>query len=502
MSHITALPKVSVNHWGIGERALGSLLKLDLPVAPPDLPQSDLAGDTFYSLWKKEPQLAEDPPVERAINAALLAWAQETPNWGATKDFTAGNLPASMSSSEIMWQMLTTEKAIQAALKRQAIAAKAQEKAQQKEFVVDALADAAKAGKPGAKNKLKKAREQLDGLQQKANRLSAKAQGVFDKAKADKMVGTGVTRAVSQAKQEAKETSDAVAGWGFDPGSAVHKDPQAAHDFMQRQNERLKQIAKMAGRLHGVAMSARRARIATGTTIAEVHPTRDLMQVFPGELAYLSPRAPKALRAIQAAKLSDAGLLGWKLGGDAKERGPFVAYVDVSGSMGSQDAWGLEREVVGKGIALGLAQTAKSEGRPYILGTFGSDSDPTYVCESSGDWKAHLDWAEKSRGGGTSFDKAMTEIMDKLTTLGKSAKGADAVIISDGEALVSQAVEQKWRAFSKETGARLLYVPTPQDAYADAEQSLSKIADKVIALEELDNRSGERAAAQIATWMR
>lgn len=502
MTTITALPKVTVNQWGIGERALGRLLKLYLDKTPADVPQADLAGDTLFSLWKNDPQMQREIPTERAVNAALLQWVRDTPNWQATKNFTAGNLPAAIASSGILWQMLTDDKTIQSALKKQAAAAQAVEQAEQEQFKADALEQAAKNGKRGAARKSQKAKQNATGLQQKAAQLAQVAGQAIDKAKTDKMVETVVSGAVGEAKKEAQETAEQMAGWGFDSGSDVHKDPTAAQDFMRRHSERLAAIAKMAGRMRGVALSARRSRIATGTTIAEVQPTKNLLNVFPGELAFLSPHAPIQLRATQAAKLSSTGLLGWKLGGDAKERGPFVAYVDVSRSMGSRDAWGLEREVVGKGIVLGIAQTAKAEGRSYIIGTFGSDRDPTFTCQSSDNWKAHLDWAEKSRGGGTSFDKALTEIMEKLTTLGKTAKGADAVIVSDGEALVSEEVAKKWREFAKESGARLLYVPTPEDAYADDARSLSKLADKVITLGALDKTHGEGATSAIAQWMK
>jgi uncharacterized protein with von Willebrand factor type A (vWA) domain len=156
-----------------------------------------------------------------------------------------------------------------------------------------------------------------------------------------------------------------------------------------------------------------------------------------------------------------------------------------------------EREIVAKGVALGIAQAARAEGRAYILFTFGADRDPVCVVSSEQDWPQHLDWAEYSRGGGTSFNKALAETMNHLTKLGQCTKGADALFISDGEARVAADVAGTWQRFRRDHGARLMYVPV-----AHGYGSIEHLADLIIPVSQLDQATGEALAYKAGTWLR
>ncbi|MCB0054984.1 MAG: hypothetical protein KDE24_36145, partial [Caldilinea sp.] len=90
-----------------------------------------------------------------------------------------------------------------------------------------------------------------------------------------------------------------------------------------------------------------------------------------------------------------------------KERGPFVAGIDVSGSMTVTDRREFTREEIGKGVALGVAQVAASEDRPYRLFSFSSRSDGLIECNSTQGWPEHLTWADAAMHGGTDFDFAL-----------------------------------------------------------------------------------------------
>ena len=134
---------------------------------------------------------------------------------------------------------------------------------------------------------------------------------------------------------------------------------------------------------------------------------------------------------------------------------------------------------------------------PSILFTFGGDSDPVFAVESSQGWQQHLEWAEHSRGGGTSFDRALLETIDRLHKIGKRAKGADALFISDGEARVGGGAANTWNYFKRTVGARLLYVPV-----ARGYGSMETFADRVIPVGELDTQAGATLTRDVAGWLR
>ena len=412
MADVMALPKQSTLQLTSGERALGRLTTLSLPSDPEGDPQADLAGDAFFAMYKNAPAFRDEVAPERSVNKTLIDWAQQTQGWEASRANTISNLPAALAASELLWQSLTADDTLKAALEKQRQADEAAQKARADEAAAEGLRAA------GRDADADKVQALANKRQAEAEQLAQEAAEALDDTKTGGMGHAAVAGAVKKAGEKAKETAGLMAGWGMGPGSDVRMDPTAALEFIRTNNAKLKRIAELAGRMRGVALQARRERVVHGAIPAAAGLTQDLTRVFPSELAFIRPDAPAMLRAQKIAQFAEGGLLGWRLRGDADKRGPFVAAVDVSGSMRKGG-----REIVAKAVALGVAQAAKAEGRPYILFTFGSHMDPVCVCASSQDWKAHLEWASYSRGGGTCFDSAITEIMERLLTLGKHARG-------------------------------------------------------------------------------
>ncbi len=481
-TEVRALPDTPVNVLTVAERALGRLLRVQLQREPQGDAEADLAGDAFFALYKASPALREEVPPERSVNRALLEWAQSTAGWEQSRAHTVANLPAALAAAGLLWGLLTSEEALQEALKKQE---EAEERAREAAALEAASQGLWVAGMDG---EAEEAAQRAQRLRGEAQALAQAAKEKLAEAQDNAMTRAAVAHAVRQAAQEASEVAQVMGGWGLGPGSDVRIDPRAALDFIRRNSAKLRRIAALAGRMRGIALQARRERVTHGPIPAEAALTRDLRHTFPTELALLHPNAPAVLRAEAIARWAEAGLLGWRLRGDAEKRGPFVAAVDVSGSMRG------EREIVAKAVALGVAQVARAEGRKYILFTFGSDDDPVYAVASDQGWEEHLRWAEMSRGGGTSFNRALRETMKRLREM--NARGADALFISDGEAVVADEVARQWRAFREATGARLLYVPVAQ-GYG----SIERLADRIVPLAELDEKAGEGLAREVAVWM-
>ncbi|HLF28192.1 MAG TPA: hypothetical protein VJG32_17825 [Anaerolineae bacterium] len=485
VNEVSGLPQISTLRLSPAERALGRMTKLSVSRDPDGPAQSDLAGDIFHSLYQADPRRADQTPPERGVNKTVLDWARSMQSWESTRANTVANLPVAATTAGLMWEMLSQEEALKEALKKQE---EADEKARQA-----AAAEAAAQGfeAAGMTDEADRAAAQAEALREEAGQIADQAAAAIDDAQGDAMTNAAVASAVRKAGQAGKRLAKEMAGWGFGPGSDVRTDPKAALEFARRNSAKVRQIALLAGRLRGIALQSRRERVTHGPITAEAGLTRDLMHVFPSELALLRPDVPPALRAQKVAQFAEGGLVGWRLRGNAEKRGPFVAAVDVSGSMIGH------REIIAKAIALGVAQAAKAEGRSYVLFTFGADNDPVSVVESAQGWQQHVEWAEHSRGGGTSFNRALDETMSRLARLGKHCKGADALFISDGEAVVAQDVAAKWRRFKQLTSTRLLYVPV-----ARGYGSIEALADQVIPVAELDPKAGEGLARDVAGWMR
>lgn len=485
---VRALPEISTLSLSPGDRAIGRLAKIELPEIPDGASQTDLAGDIFHEMFQSEPQSLPDVPEERGVNRALLDWMRETHGWQESRTATIANMPASMAASSLMWAHLQTDEALKEAMKQQETADHLSKQAKAMQAAADASHQAAEqSGDKSLGHQAQQFQNAANAFRQSAQEAAAAAQAAVAEATGKPLKQAAMMAATKDAAKEATQTAEAMAGWGMGPGSQIYSDPTMAQAFLRANTGKIARIARLAGRMRGFALQARKERVPIGVVPTEVDLTKDLTQVFPTELFLLHPDAPEFLRVQKTSEWLESGLLGYLPTGDGDERGPFVAAVDVSPSMRVGD-----REVVAKAVALGVAQVARQEGRPYILFAFGSDKRLMTAVSSSDDWTAHLKWAANSQNGGTDFDMSMGEVMRHLNAMGKGARGTDALFISDGEAGVAQFTRQAWQSFAQETGSRLLYVPVAK-SYTDMEET----ADKVIHLADLDEAAGGELAAEL-----
>lgn len=489
-SFVNALPERSTLKLNPGQRALGNLARLPLSQEPAGAAQADLAGDAFWELYATEPQPLESVPADRAVNRALLDWMKGTHGYEASRTSTQANMPAAMTASALMWELLTTDEALQDALKQQEEAAEQQQRADSFRAQANALETAAQAmgisaGAGELRTRAADLQQQADAAQQAANSAAARAMAAVQQTQASPYQQAKMASFAQQAAQQADDAAKAAAGWGMGPGSAVNTDPRQALAFLKANSGKMQQIAALAGRMRGFALDARRNRVVPAGAPASVGMTRDITKLLPTEAFLLRSDVPAAVRLKQAQQFLEGGLPGYIPQEAADERGPFVAAVDVSPSM-----WG-QRELIAKAVALGVAQSARTDGRDYTLYAFASDARQVTTCQGRQDWQAHMAWAAASQRGGTDFNMALMLAMENLEAL--DAERADCLFISDGEAGIAPETAQRWRAFAERAGARLFYVPVGRGGYVDIEL----LAYRVIEVGELDEHAGTDAARQL-----
>ncbi|MGC9025696.1 MAG: vWA domain-containing protein [Chloroflexia bacterium] len=498
---VAPLPERSVWKLSLTDRWLGEILQMELPRRPEGAGERDLAADCFWAAFRGRPEFLEPPPPERSVNRLLLEWLTGQAGWDASCVHTQAHIPASLLAAPALWANLTTDEVVRRALEEQAGAEEAAKAAEEARREAQAQAWQARALEAlGDREGARRTRAQAQALLEEAAKAQAQAQAQADAAasalagwrqaepeRAQALLGA----AARAAREKAAQAQEVLSGWGLGPGTLSRMSPQGILALVKRLNAaKIRRIARLAGRLRNIALSARRSRVARGPVPYGLARTQDLQDALPEELAGLSPSAPAPLRARKAAEWASDGLLGIVRRGEAREGGPFLAAVDVSGSMAGA------REETAKAIALALAMVARDEGRDFCLVAFSSAGDPLVrlTAEEAGrDPQALLEWAAATYGGGTDFDVPIRAAMDWIGPRPE----ADCVFISDGEARPSEETAAAWKRFAQETGARLLYVPV-----ATGYGAMEKLADRVLPASELIESEADRVAREVGRWMK
>lgn len=482
---VNAKPKKSVHALRPQERSMGSIVKIEVPGGELGEAQQDLAGDIFWQMYSREPHLRDDVPAGREINRRLLDWMNGVAGFTASKSECMGSLAASRAASSLMYQHLTKDEILQEAMKQQEEADKAEQERAAEQAAADAM------NRMGDGEAAQQHQQAADKAAQRAQQAIAQAQASLEGLEGDRVSSAALTAAFRQAEQDAKDINETMKAWGLGDGS---RDVQTADRFFELYTEQVKRIAKIIGRVKGIAARARRTRVVTGFAPVDMVLTQDVTQLMPEELARLHPSAPDAVRKLALIEYVENGLLGWQLGGDGEESGPFVAALDRSGSMMGED---LE---TGLGIVLGLAFVAREEGRRYILGTFNHRGGGILQVCSEDSWEKHLVWANQQASGGTDFDAALEWSQATIEGFEGTVDGTDLVFVTDGWARISPKNLEHWAAFNERTGSRFFYVPVNAQAL-NANPQLTELADRVMPLDKLSGNVDELAET-VAGWMK
>jgi uncharacterized protein with von Willebrand factor type A (vWA) domain len=501
-SKISLLPVKPVTKFGVTDRAFGRLAKMDATAAPASVVESDLAGDTFATVYRDAATL-DAAPDGREVNKTLLDWMRQSGQWNGLIDTARGDVMASLTASQVLWEYLRSDEATRDALDAQAQAdaerqraEDLQQGAQAAETAADALEQAGnRVDAAELRQQAQAQRQQAQDAAQQAQAAQQAANASAEKAAGSKMTTALMSAAVNEAQDKAEEMVAVGAGFGRGKGEVTMGNIGKAQDALRRLSPKVRHIAKLAGRFRGVGFEARRNLIKRGEEPADLEFTQDFARMFPTELAMLGQRTDP-LNRLRVVQWAESGLAGWKLTEREKERGPFVGAVDVSGSMTGKDRREFTREEIGKAVALGVAQVAQAENRPYRLFSFSSGKDAILECDSTQGWPEHLTWADDALHGGTDFDMALANALAHLDAIGDDGHRADLLFVSDGDATVAPETAEAWAAFKTKTGARLIYVAVA--GVGRGYDQLEKLADMVIDVEDLSVEAGDALAQEVS----
>ncbi len=499
---INVTPKHGVTQLSFSDRALGRLITIDPMQALTNDAQRDLGADVFWQLYKMNPQQvdADQLPPSRQINKMLLDWYEQSPAYDKNREATAGSLPVTRFTAGAVQHHLMTDEIYEKARELQEQAAELEEKQQEAASQADALDQAAKQEgiSPEAQQQLQ---EQAQQKQEQADQLSEELQSILDQAgqevgnlQKDQIAGAAMQAASQEGAQEGQEVAESMSSWGMEPGDPSYGNPNDIDAFLELNSDQVAKVAKVAGRAKGIAAQSRSQEIEGGIVPVNISRGDNLDRLLPEEIIKISPNQPAALQREGLIELVENGLLQWEMGQSAKETGPFLAAVDVSGSM-----WG-DEIINALGLVLGMAQIAKEESRDYAIFLFESYAIKDTLITNRDDWQAHMKFAANRPRGGTNFDAALEYAQEILQDWQGTVEGTDLMFMTDGYAPLSQKNFDQWQEFTEETGSRLFYIPV--NAYAANTRSpMTKLADQIIPIGDLSDNDVDQLAGKLGAWL-
>jgi uncharacterized protein with von Willebrand factor type A (vWA) domain len=225
-------------------------------------------------------------------------------------------------------------------------------------------------------------------------------------------VRNALRKACEEVRKEIDETDDAAEALSFgdQPGApALLSNTEAKRKLASviKRNPKLKEIAKLAGRLRRVAAEKQRTKCDRACDeISDVEQGDALHRLLPSELLQAAA-GDETLETLFAARLLDRQCLQYKLSGkDTQGRGPIVCCIDVSGSMKG------ERECWAKAVALALLDVARRQKRTWAVVLFdGKVQKVTAFWKGQVDDDKLIDVLRFFSGGGTNFQKPLTQAM-------------------------------------------------------------------------------------------
>lgn len=244
-----------------------------------------------------------------------------------------------------------------------------------------------------------------------------------------------------------------------------------------RENDKLKKIAKLAGRLRQVASGKRKTRYKKGPDdVVDVELGNDLGSVLPSELqALVTPE----LETLTMLRYVERRLLQTKRQTiESVDQGPMVIVVDESASMKCPSGCEISREIWAKAVTLALLGVAKKEKRDFAL--IGFNSSVRIQCWGNTPRDTDLlEWLSRSASGGTDFGGALREALSVIESPDGRFAAADVILITDGDDALDSVFVQEWRDRAKASGAHLyvVYVQTTKTTFDGISDGSARLQD-------------------------
>lgn len=269
-----------------------------------------------------------------------------------------------------------------------------------------------------------------------------------------------VRAAIQEASEQVQEQKD-IEGlmWGNDSGdfSQQHApEERIALAKRVKDNQRLRKLAKIVGRMRLIADEKYRDKVVHGRDeLTDIVVGDTLFDIIPAERVAL---AIPELEDLFYFRYLQKNLLQYEFTGiDSEGIGPIVARIDISGSMGMtlggpnlhglEDMTKLDWAIA---IALSLTVIAKKEKRPLNIGFFDTMMKQSYNFPK-GEINSDdvLQIASTELAGGTEFEPPLRDALN-IITANPDWRKADILFISDGMSSVSSGFLEEYDKVKEE----------------------------------------------------
>lgn len=422
--------------------------------------------EDFYNLANKaDPNVRADSQMapSHQPNAGMIASFEALPEMQQLRTQTANDQYASAMAvvamgEEIKEAYSAMAAARQAAEERRQRQEEAQEAAQAARDAAEA-ADAAE-GTDGEGEAQEAADAAGQAAQQASTAALEAAQKLADEmAKAGASMKPSVASAAKAATEAAEEENGLMSAFGVEPGDLQRMSFKERADLASRlRNNRLAKFAKLIGAFRQMAAAEQRRRVSTvADEIVGVKLGDDLARLTPQEMVNL---AVPELEDDFWLRYVNRELLVYDLAGNERQgRGPIIAVVDESGSMGMQFGPLGTREAWSKAFALSLCDQARRQNRDFHYIGFGVASQVWHQEFPGGrsDLNKVIEMTEHFFSGGTEYEAPLLLALDIANDhySATNSPKPDIVFVSDDEyGAVNESFMTRWNATKDRTGLR------------------------------------------------
>lgn len=429
----------------------------------------DFSQDVFNLLNKAEPTVrdtAEMAPTHTP-HPEMASMLQQMPEIQALRGATVGDRYTSAMAMLAMREDLdhvysTMDAARQAAAEAEDARSRAEQAAQDAQDALDAARAEAEESEDGEPSQ--EAQDAAEAAAQAAEQasttmLDAAAKAAEEAAQAAAGAKAGMRSAAKKAEQAAEEESDLCSAFGVEPGELQRMSfTERAELSKMLRNNRLSQFAKLIGAFRQMAAAEQRRRVSdVAEEIVGVKLGSDLTRLTPQEMVNL---AVPELEDDFWYRWVNAELLVYDLAGNERQgKGPIIAVVDESGSMGAQFGPLGTREAWSKAFALALCDQARRQNRDFHYIGFSSGGQVWHLpfLEGKGPISDVVTMTEHFWGGGTSYEAPLTLALDIIEEHYRdhAQPKPDVVFISDDEyGHLDEDFMRRWDTTRDKTGLR------------------------------------------------
>jgi uncharacterized protein with von Willebrand factor type A (vWA) domain len=457
---------------------------------------AELHQDVYDALYKYVPQKVPDQSIDYnyLLNSQVMDAVIGSPKYKELRHLTKLDKVHATIGTEILGEQVKDlvkelQEKFEEAMKD---AIEAAEQAQQAEQA-QGNRDGEEGGQDGEGQEMSGSEQiTVEEAQKRLEEAMSSLKDVVDK-KAKRQVNKMMDMAVS----ETKETSDLISNWGLEQDPSFSKTGyQEKMKLLEelRGSQKLREIAKLAGRYKRLAINTMRTKIKKGVeSLYDITQGNNIGRLIPSEAVKLKH---PAMRTLFKKSYLEETLLQYEYAGTHKKsRGPIIACIDSSGSMsGAPEIWA-------KSVALGLLEVARAQKRPmYVIHFDAGFKDRLHTNSFP---KGHqynisevLDLAQYFAGGGTLFEPPLELSRDKISN-GSEYSKSDIIFITDGCSAVREAWLEDFMHWKKKQNVQIFSIL--MDVGYNTDAPLKLFSDSITRLKSLRNKDADAVAQMIFT---